>query len=170
MKNTDALTSGKGIFATRLAAEKNHGPNLKLKTCNGKDQMRILALPLIGLATLLVSTSTFAQQVGPQNVDTTYCLKVVAQTDGTFKFTNTCGFLLEVAAAQVGANGQANGSDTFEIGANDTHFDGTTTLRIRYWACASPSIPIRSSTHASPDSSSFDVICTNHGGHAGAAN
>jgi hypothetical protein len=110
-----------------------------------------------------------AQQNGPQGVLATNCLTVSA-TNGTYRFTNKCNYIVEVASAQPYTNGQPNGSDTFELHANDSHSSGTTTLGTpHYWACATPSVPVSSFTHASPRSNANDVICPKHG-TAGAAN
>jgi hypothetical protein len=111
---------------------------------------------------------TMAQQNGPKGVLVNYCLNVSA-TNGTYKFKNTCTYLIEVAAGQPYPNGQPNGSDMFELQPNDSHTSGTTTVATpRYWACASPGVPISSSTHASPRSNANDVTCSAHG-TAGAA-
>jgi hypothetical protein len=106
---------------------------------------------------------SMAQQNGPKGVLVSNCLAVSA-SNGTYHFTNKCSYMIEVAAAQPYPNGQPNGSDAFELHPNDSHSSGTTTLRTpSYWACATPSVPISSSTHASPRSNANDVICPTHG-------
>jgi len=110
-----------------------------------------------------------AQQNGPKGVLVNYCLNVSA-TNGTYKFTNKCTFLIQVAAGQPYPNGQPNGAETFGLQPNDSHTSGTTTMAMpRYWACASPSVPIIRGTNKSPESNSNNVVCST-GGIAGEAN
>ncbi|WP_263352731.1 hypothetical protein [Acidicapsa acidisoli] len=112
---------------------------------------------------------SIAQQNGPKGVLVNYCLNVSA-TNGTYRFTNKCAYLIQVAAGQPYPNGQPNGAETFGLQPNDSHTAGTTTEGTpHYWACASPSVPIIRGTNKSPQSNSNDVICST-GGIAGQAN
>jgi hypothetical protein len=131
--------------------------------------MRKTTIAALAIVICICCTHSPAQQSGPTGVLVNYCLSVTA-TNGTYRFTNRCTFLIQVAAGQPYPNGQPNGSDTFGLQPNDSHTSGTTTMGTpRYWACASPSLPISSSTHASPMSNSNDVICPTHGNNVGAA-
>ena len=124
---------------------------------------------LVGCAALLtIAYSVSKAQIGgPKGTLVNYCL-AVNSANGTYRFSNKCPFMVEVAAAQPYPNGQPNGSDTFELEPSDSHTAGTATLSMRFWACATPSVPISSSTKASPMSNSTDVICPTDG-NAGAA-
>lgn len=128
---------------------------------------RVVAVPMFFACISL--THSRAQQAGPKGTLVNYCLSVTT-ANGSYRFTNKCSYVIEVAAAQPYPNGQPNGSDAFELSPNDSRLSGTTTLAApRYWACAMPSVPISSSTHASPRSNANDVICPTRG-TAGAAN
>jgi hypothetical protein len=110
------------------------------------------AVAISALFAVVCFNHSMAQQNGPKGVLVSNCLSVSA-ANGAYHFTNKCSYMIEVAAAQPYPNGQPNGSDAFEL---------------HYWACATPSVPISSSTHASPRSNANDVICPTRG-TAGAA-
>jgi hypothetical protein len=124
---------------------------------------------IVVVVLLLVSLPVMhAQQEGPQGVLVNHCLSVTP-VNGAYRFTNTCNFVIEVAAAQSHPNGQPNGSDTFQLFPNKSSFSGTTSIGVpRYWACSAPNGPEDYTTHAAPMSNSYNVVCPK-GGTAGSA-
>jgi hypothetical protein len=128
--------------------------------------------PLAFIAVILlagiVSITTIAQQPqpGPQGVLVTNCVSVTPM-NGSYRFTNGCKFIVEVAAAQPSPNGKPNGSDTFQLFPDQSHLSGATSLGMpRYWACSAPNGPMSASRHAAPMSNDQNVICPK-GGNAG---
>lgn len=118
---------------------------------------------LLSVFLTLGASTTFSQQQGPQGVLVNICLSV-SQANGTYRFTNTCGYVIEVAAAQPYPDGRPNGSDTFQLFPNDHRNSGTIKLGMpKYWACAAPNGPEDSATHAAPRSNASSVFCPTRG-------
>ena len=108
-----------------------------------------------------------AQQQGPQGVYVTFCLRVTPD-NSTFRFYNTCNYVIEVAVVQLDQTGRHAGATTFQLfPAESFNFGYRPIGTPQYWACSAPNGPMSESTHASPTTNSYrDVICPT-GGSAG---